>query len=194
MKVNDLPLLDEGDYGWCMLWDDEDPEHHRLRLVHYDDDDCWCSEGLDEKDEEHECAEGDPCFLDTGAIVHTTPTCNGICETVPYEHLRRFDARIEATRGSDKEGFIYAVSIVPEIDMRRIKVGYSRENVDARIRKYRTANPHAVLVGLWNGNASDEGLAHDILTGRIGRSEVFDCVDLKASLEAITRILKAPPR
>lgn len=101
--------------------------------------------------------------------------------------------RIEATSlVSAFGGWIYAVALVPELDARRIKVGFTENPVGRRLAQYRTANPTALLVGLWEGDRYSEQLAHVALRGRIGASEVFHVENLDESLESIGRALLEP--
>jgi hypothetical protein len=188
----DLPEATPEDYGPC-IYDsiDGDPP----RLVYYDDDDYWCSHGLDDNPG-HECGDirkvrTKKCFLDSGAIIHSSEGCDGHCETVPYVCLRRIDLEIAAKRyETSREGWVYAVSIVPEIDLRRLKIGYTTRPIDQRLKQYRTANPTAVLVGLWDADARAEDVAHRAIEGRLGRSEVFAVPDLYAALNRLHEALR----
>jgi hypothetical protein len=143
-------------------------------------------------DLDHRCGDGsgDGCFLDSGAIVHATELCDGNCETVPYSSLRPVPACIRAEGVvSRRDGWVYAVAVVPEVDLRRLKVGYTESPIHQRMAAYRTANPTAILLGLWEGDRFDERRSHAALGGRIGRSEVFQVADLRSALSKLDAAL-----
>lgn len=78
-----------------------------------------------------------------------------------------------ATYPSTRSGWIYAVATVPEIHLGRLKVGWTSKPMTQRLRSYRTANPTALLLGLWDADATEEQRVFKTLPGRIGKSEVF---------------------
>lgn len=199
MRIDDLPEVEQGDYGWCLYESMFKGDHPRL--VWYDDDDCWCSHGLDEKDPSHECPGeiGDPdlpknsCYLDWGAMVYPTTDITGHYEVAPYGCLRTLPAFITSQyTTSRKQGWVYAVAIVPDVDLRRLKIGYTERPIGGRLASFRTANPTALLIGLWEANRSDEDRAHLLLPGRVGKSEVFQVHDLAEALGAMDKLLAGP--
>ncbi len=91
---------------------------------------------------------------------------------------------------SRKAGWVYAVSVVPELDLNRIKIGFTERAINVRLGSFRTANPTALLVGLWEAEKHGEQLAHSAVEGRIGSSEVFKCPDVFKALAAIKGVLR----
>jgi hypothetical protein len=95
---------------------------------------------------------------------------------------------------SRREGWVYVVALIPELDLRRIKVGFTRRPIGDRLRAFRTANPHAVLplLGQWEADRTDEIRAHRVVPGRREQSEVFDCGDLHEALRLLDMTLGDP--
>jgi hypothetical protein len=89
---------------------------------------------------------------------------------------------------STMDGWVYAISLDPLRNATRIKVGFTVAPSD-RIAQFRTANPSAVIVGLWEANRSNEDRAHDALSGRVGISEVFTVRNLTSALSDIDRAI-----
>lgn len=77
-------------------------------------------------------------------------------------------------------GFFYVISLIPEFDPRRVKLGFAQD-VQGRLGAHRTAAPTAQLVKSWPCRRSWESVAIESITRtectQIGQ-EVFDCVDL----------------
>ncbi len=201
LTIEDLDEVQEGDYGWCIYWPLSRSEP--LRLVWYDDDEFWCSdlaegETLDNLEEDHECGDGfdGSCFEDSAAIIYPTADITGPYAVVPHGCLLVPPA-IRALELEDLErpsaGWIYAVAIVPDIDLCRIKVGFTERSIEKRLAQFRTANPTAMLLGLWPGDRGSERAAHDALPGRVGTSEVFQVNDLVAAFEVIDRAIRRTP-
>jgi hypothetical protein len=184
VKLDDIPTVEEGDYGWCIL---DGMGAGPPRLVVYDDDDFWCSHSRD-KEGSHECGDGESCYLDSGALV-CAAGLDGPWETVPYGALHSIDAIVDPVADPSK-GQIYVVAIVPDIDLCRLKVGFTERPMGQRLASYRTANPTAVLLGLWPAPRGAEQLAHSAAGGRIGRSEVFQVDDLAAALQRIGEAIR----
>jgi|SRR5579884_1973360 len=83
---------------------------------------------------------------------------------------------------SKETGFFYVIRLVPELDLRRIKLGFA-EDVATRLAQHKTAAPTAVLVKSWPCKRSWEGTAIDCLAGsgcRLILNEVFECEDVEA--------------
>lgn len=94
------------------------------------------------------------------------------------------------TRPSQKEGWVYAIQLVPDIDENRIKIGFTAGTIQWRLKSFRTTCPTLQLAGWWEACARDEALLLDKLRKterRIENSEVFQCSDLAVTLEAIDR-------
>ena len=83
----------------------------------------------------------------------------------------------QAVMPESESGWFYIVQLVPELDSRRVKLGFSR-NCKLRMDDYRTACPTASLLASWPCKASWETAAIASVTRddceRIGE-EVFQC-------------------
>jgi hypothetical protein len=82
-------------------------------------------------------------------------------------------------------GEFYVIQLVPELDSRRVKLGFA-ENVSARLEQHRTAAPTAKLLSSWPCRRSWEGTLIECLSlrnCRLIRSEVFECDDVKELIE-----------
>jgi hypothetical protein len=78
-------------------------------------------------------------------------------------------------------GVFYVIQLVPELDPRRIKLGFA-EDVNVRLAAHRTAAPTAELIQSWPCHRSWEKTAIDCLTRadcRLIRNEVFECEDIE---------------
>jgi hypothetical protein len=96
------------------------------------------------------------------------------------------DGRFVRSRDVDRHGgLVYAVALMPDVDVRRIKVGYTTRPIELRIEAFKTTNPTASLLGLWNAPADGEAIAHGLVRGRIGNSEVFSVPDVVAAVTTI---------
>lgn len=191
MRFYDLPEIEPGQYGLCFY---EDDETHRIHIVEYDEDDFWCSHGLDEKDADHSCTAsladggdiGKGCYLDYGALITWGPGFS----TVPFCALRAFPISMcDKPFESRREGWVYAVALTPDEDLRRIKIGFTAKPIARRIQSFRTTNPRSVLVGLWEADRSDERLAHSTADGRVLDSEVFQVSDILETMRRLDRLL-----
>lgn len=187
-SVLDLPEVEPGDWGWCLCEPMNDGEP--WQLVYYDDDESECSEGIEE---EHKCDDDDgDCYLDLRAIVYQTDDIGGAHRIVPHDMLRTLPRQYIESSPSDG-GSVYAISLIPELDIGRLKVGYTARSIEHRLAQYRTANPTAILLGLWPGGRDAEHIAHAALSGRLGSREVFQVNDVAAALDAIDRALRRQP-
>lgn len=77
-------------------------------------------------------------------------------------------------------GYFYVVQVVPDLDQRRVKLGYAAD-VDNRMTAYRTLSPTVALVKAWPCKPSWERAAMDSLTRieceQIG-VEVYQCENI----------------
>lgn len=81
-------------------------------------------------------------------------------------------------------GHFYVVQLVPELDPKRIKVGFS-SNIQSRFRSHRVSAPTAKLLGTWNCKRSWEQAAIASVTRdgcKLISNETFTC-DNVAELE-----------
>jgi hypothetical protein len=95
--------------------------------------------------------------------------------------MRREEGFLGSTKMVAKEvGFFYVVRLVPELDPRRIKLGFA-DNVSIRLSQHKTAAPTAVLVRYWPCKRSWELAVIDCLTAvrcRLVLNEVYECEDV----------------
>lgn len=87
---------------------------------------------------------------------------------------------------SKESGFFYIIQLVPELDPRRIKLGFA-DDVSSRLGQHRTVAPTAILIKSWPCKRSWESAAIDCLAGdsscRLIINEVFECDDIDALLQ-----------
>jgi hypothetical protein len=82
-------------------------------------------------------------------------------------------------------GVFYVIQLVPELDPKRLKLGFA-ESIDQRLSQHRTAAPTAKVLRAWPCKRSWEPTAMDSLTrldSRLILNEVFECNDLDALVE-----------
>lgn len=91
---------------------------------------------------------------------------------------------------STREGWIYAVALDPSVHPFRVKVGFTARHVAHRLATYRTSNPLAVALGVWDADLQTESRVHAELPRRIGTSEVFVADDVESLLAAVDRIIE----
>ena len=156
-----------------------------MQIVLYDDDD-------------HECfCETTPCEYEGDCT--NVAVCKRAWDGVDVLEVDRsmlyripdddFDYRC-ASYPSTREGWIYAIALTPESDLRRIKVGWTTRPIEQRIQKYRTANPTLLVLGLWDAYRRHETRILRSLDGRLGNSEVFIARDPWALVRSIRRELR----
>lgn len=96
------------------------------------------------------------------------------------------DQRFVRSRDVERHGgLVYAVATVPDIDIRRLKVGFTTRPIENRLDAFRTTNPTVALLGLWPAPYDAEDVAHRLLDGRLRNTEVFHVPDVVAALTAI---------
>ncbi len=74
-------------------------------------------------------------------------------------------------------GVFYIIQLVPELDPRRLKLGYA-DNIDNRLSQHRTAAPTATVSKSWPCKRTWESTVMDALTAKHCRlilNEVFEC-------------------
>ena len=109
--------------------------------------------------------------------------------------------RIRAERGFNGDrpskaakGRFYVIIIAPEMDARRVKLGYA-DDVDNRLATYRTLSPSAKVVASWPCKRVWEAAALDFVgkdCERIGQ-EVYLCKSIKAIVRAGERFFAMAP-
>ena len=94
---------------------------------------------------------------------------------------RREEGFMDASKPVSKDvGVFYVIRLVPELDPRRLKLGYA-DDLASRLSQHRTAAPTAQVVKAWPCRRAWEGTVMDCLaaTGcRLILSEVFECDDV----------------
>lgn len=96
-----------------------------------------------------------------------------------------------ASKPSTRQGWIYAIALIPEWKPWRIKVGWSTDVAD-RLAHFQAVCPTAKLIGAWDADRADEPRVHGLLRGRIGRSEVFETKNPESLLCAIDAAMGRP--
>lgn len=94
-----------------------------------------------------------------------------------------------------EEGHFYVIRLVPELDHRRVKLGFA-ESVQERLAQHRTAAPTAELVRAWPCRRSWERTIMDAMTARdctLIRNEVFECHDVEALIVRGDRLFEMMP-
>ena len=101
------------------------------------------------------------------------------------------------------EGFFYMIQPVPEFNLNRIKLGFSKK-MTRRLKEHRCICPNAKLVKKWKCHKDDEAKIMEAVTnenctqlytesygGKSGShaTEVFDCSDYKLVLDKLNRLL-----
>jgi len=79
-------------------------------------------------------------------------------------------------------GWFYVIQLVPELDSRRIKLGFASDP-ESRLKAHQTTCPTANLVGTWPCKRSWERAALDSATQsscKLIANEVFDCDNIEA--------------
>lgn len=79
-------------------------------------------------------------------------------------------------------GMFYVIRLVPELDQRRLKLGFA-DDLPSRLGQHRTAAPTAAVVKSWPCKRAWEGTVMDCLTAvncRLILNEVFECDDVDA--------------
>jgi hypothetical protein len=96
---------------------------------------------------------------------------------------RREEGFLGSTKSVVKEvGAFYVIRVVPELDPRRIKLGFA-DDVATRLAQHRTAAPTAIVVKSWPCKRAWEATVTDCLTAvgcRLILNEVFECDDVSA--------------
>jgi hypothetical protein len=94
-------------------------------------------------------------------------------------------------------GVFYVIQLVPDLDARRIKLGYA-DDLSSRLSQHRTAAPTARVLASWPCKRSWESTVMDALTAvdcSLILNEVFECSDIDSLLErgrALFAMLPAP--
>jgi hypothetical protein len=93
-------------------------------------------------------------------------------------------------------GVFYVIQLVPELDPKRLKLGFA-ESIDQRLSQHRTAAPTATVLRAWPCKRSWERAAMDSLTRlncRLILNEVFECDNPEALAERGDAFFSLLPR
>ena len=84
----------------------------------------------------------------------------------------------------NETGFFYVIQLIPELDPKRIKLGFA-DNVSNRLSQHRTSAPTAKLLRSWPCRRSWERTAIDAIAavgGALILNEVFQFQDIEAAI------------
>lgn len=84
-----------------------------------------------------------------------------------------------------ESGVFYVIQLIPELDRRRIKLGFAID-INERLLQHRTAAPTAKVVKTWPCKRSWELTVMDCLSSakcRLILNEVFECDDLEMLID-----------
>lgn len=111
---------------------------------------------------------------------------------------RREEGFLDGARPVSKEvGVFYVIRLVPELDPKRIKLGYA-DDLSSRLSQHRTAAPTATVLKSWACKRVWEATVIDCLTAngcRLILNEVFECDsidELLARGDALFNLLGDP--
>lgn len=100
-----------------------------------------------------------------------------------------YEIHRQSATSRPSEGWVYVMAMVPDLDPRRLKVGFTSGDPAARMRSLRTACPTMKLLGAWPGTRECERAAHDAVDGRIEGSEIFHVRDVAATLAQVESVV-----
>ena len=92
-------------------------------------------------------------------------------------------------------GEFYLLRLVPELDPRRIKMGYA-DDLASRLCQHRTAAPTAEVVASWPCKRAWENTVMDCLAGsncRLILNEVFECDDVNLLVALADQLFQLLP-
>lgn len=102
---------------------------------------------------------------------------------------------VEAVAPISDSGEFYIIQVVPELDPRRLKLGFA-ENVNGRLSQHRTAAPTATVLKSWPCKRAWEKTVMDALTVercRLIQNEVFECDSLENLLRVADELFNILP-
>lgn len=92
-------------------------------------------------------------------------------------------------------GEFYIIRLVPELDDRRVKMGFA-DDLGSRLAQHRTAAPTAQVVASWPCKRLWENTAMDCLSGsncRLILNEVFECDDVDGLVALANQLFEVLP-
>jgi hypothetical protein len=96
---------------------------------------------------------------------------------------------------SKEVGVFYVIRLVPELDPRRIKLGFA-DDLNSRLVQHRTAAPTAVVAKSWPCKRSWEVTVMDCLSAchcKLILNEVFECEDVDALIRKADELFSLLP-
>ncbi len=116
--------------------------------------------------------------------------------TMEESEFIRAKRKVEMSKPVSKDvGVFYVIRLIPEIDPRRIKLGYA-DDIASRLSQHKTAAPTAILVKVWPCKRSWEGTVIDCLAAtkcRLIQNEVFECEDIDALVKKADELFSLLP-
>jgi len=103
-----------------------------------------------------------------------------------------FDNRIV----NNENGYFYVIQLVPELDPKRIKLGYTND-INDRLNQHKTAAPTAKILKSWQCKRSWESTVMDSLTSNNCKhilNEVFECDDIENLIEHGNKLFLLLPK
>jgi hypothetical protein len=92
-------------------------------------------------------------------------------------------------------GEFYIIRLVPELDDRRVKMGFA-DDLSTRLSQHRTAAPTAQVLSSWPCRRSWESTVMDCLSAhncRLILNEVFECDDVDGLVELANQLFRLLP-
>lgn len=102
------------------------------------------------------------------------------------EHYRpKWAPRPRLAEPCELDGWVYVVAPIPEITLRRLKVGWTTIPLETRLAAYRAIAPFAIPLAAWPAAFGAEAVAHRAISGRLLESEVFHVEDPRDAIERV---------
>ncbi len=95
----------------------------------------------------------------------------------------------------NEAGFFYIIQLVPELDPKRVKLGFA-DDVNVRLSQHRTSAPTAVVLKSWPCKRSWESTVIDALVsvdGKLILNEVYEFEDIQSLLESAEQLFSFLP-
>ena len=109
---------------------------------------------------------------------------------------RREEGFVGASKPVSKDvGEFYIIRLVPELDSRRVKMGFA-DDLATRLSQHRTAAPTAEVIASWPCKRSWENTVMDCLAGsncRLILNEVFESDDIDALVSLANQLFQLLP-
>jgi hypothetical protein len=132
----------------------------------------------------------------------TEDSANQLTLTVTLDEAKRIkENRLEQGFNSERKvlnneyGYFYIIKLVPELDPKRIKLGYTNDLKD-RLNQHKTAAPTATIIKSWPCKREWETTVIDSLSSINCKhilNEVFECYDIEKLIEHGDNLFKLLP-